>query len=168
MPSSIAHGLTAAAIGFAFFPDERPRRVIAIAAVGAVLLDVDAVGRPFGLGDLAFLGGHRALTHSPVFALLLGSVIVAVAYRGSTWQSQQLRICLCLSLAFVAHGVLDAFTAYGEGVMFLAPFSAHRFKAPWLPFRGILPEIVGIWLPMAGLISYNRWRARSSSAVRAP
>ena len=168
MPSSIAHGLTAAAIGTSFFPVERPRRVIAIATVGAVLLDVDAIGRPFGLGDLAFVGGHRALTHSLAFALFLSSVIVAGVYRGTTSQSHQIRIWFCLSLAFIAHGVLDAFTTYGEGVMFFAPFTAERFKSPWLPIRRVLPEIVGVWLPMVCLISYHRWRARSLSAARVP
>ena len=56
MPSSVAHGLAAIALGTLFYPSERAR-LYATAAAGSVLLDIDALGRPFGLGDVGWLGG---------------------------------------------------------------------------------------------------------------
>ncbi|MGQ0767145.1 MAG: hypothetical protein ACT4OZ_15970 [Gemmatimonadota bacterium] len=46
-----------------------------------------------------------------------------------------------------AHSPPTRTPLYGEGVMFLAPFTVHRFQSPWLPFHGILPKIVGICGP---------------------
>ena len=57
---------------------------------------------------------------------------------------------------------MTALTAYGDGVMFLAPFSGGRFKAPWQPFHGILPAIFAIWFPALGIISYCRSRSSDS------
>ncbi len=124
----------------------------------AVLPDIDAVGRPFGWGDLAFLGGHRALTHSITFALLLGLTVAAVAFREARWQERRPRIAAYLILATASHGLLDAFAGYGEGVEFLSPFSAARYTAPWRPLLG-LNEIAWIWLP-ALLIIVIAWRLR--------
>jgi inner membrane protein len=164
MPSSIAHGLTAVAVGTVFFPAERTRRLYVAAACGAVLLDIDAIGRPFGLGDLAILGGHRALTHSLLFAALVSLAIVTAMYRGADGEGRRLRIFACFALALALHGVLDAFTTYGEGVMFFAPFSTARYRSPCQPLRGLLPEVVGVWLPMLALIVYKRRQARSVSS----
>jgi len=167
MPSSVAHGLAAAALGAAFYPGERSR-LYATAAAGAVLLDVDAIGRPFGLGDLSWLGGHRALTHSLPFAAGLALVAVAAACRGGHWQGRRVGAWAYFALAFALHGALDAFTTYGEGVMFLAPFSAWRFKTPWQPLHGILPEIVAIWVPALCIIWYRRRTRRVDFLSPAP
>ncbi|MGH7636627.1 MAG: metal-dependent hydrolase, partial [Gemmatimonadaceae bacterium] len=140
MPSSIAHGLAAGAIGTAFFPAERALYVAAVAA--AILLDLDAVGWLFGRGDVAFLGGHRGLTHSLAFAAVLTVALVALLYRGTVAHSKW-RLALCLFLAIASHGALDALTTYGAGIRFLAPFSAERFKFPWQPIDAMLPEVIG-------------------------
>lgn len=155
MPSSVAHGLAAAALGAALYPFE-PRRLYTVAAAGAILLDVDAVGRPFGRGDVAWLGGHRALTHSLPFAVALAVVAVATTCRGPRWQGRRRGAWTYFALAFALHGALDALTTYGEGVMFLAPLSAWRYKAAWQPFHGILPEIGIIWVPALCILWYRR------------
>ena len=156
MPSSVAHALTAVALGTVLYPAERTRRLYALAAACAVLVDLDAVGRPFGRGDVVWLGGHRALTHSLAFAALLAAAVVAAAYRGPEGRGRRLGLWAYLALATAAHGALDALTTYGEGVMFLAPFSEARFKSPWRPFHRIVPEMVGVWLPAALVIWYRR------------
>jgi membrane-bound metal-dependent hydrolase YbcI (DUF457 family) len=158
MASSIAHGLAATALGAGFYPAE-PRRLYAAAAAGAILSDIDAIGRPFGLGDLTWLGGHRALTHSLPFAAALALAAVAVSCRGGHWRGRRVGAWAFFALAFALHGALDAFTTYGEGVMILAPFSAWRFKASWQPFDGIVPEFLAIWVPTLCIIWYWR-RAR--------
>lgn len=163
MPSSIAHGLAAVALGAGFFPAERSR-LYAAAAAGAVLIDVDAIGRPFGLGDVTWLGGHRGLTHSLPFAAALAAVAVTAMCRAGHWRGRRLGAWAYFAFAFALHGGLDAFTTYGSGVMFLAPFSAYRIKAPWQPFSGILPEVVGIWVPALCVIWYRR-RERGLGAL---
>lgn len=167
MPSSVAHGLTAVALGAAWYPTARPR-LYATAAAGAVLLDIDAIGRPFGLGDVDWLGGHRALTHSLPFAAALAAVLVSAAYRGPDWRGRRIGAWAYFALAFALHGALDALTTYGDGVMFFAPFSTWRFKAPWQPFHGIVPEIVGVWLPALAMVWYFRRRQAAESQPHAP
>lgn len=159
MPSSIAHGLTAVALGSMFYPAERAKLYV-VAAAGAVLLDIDALGRPFGRGDVGWLGGHRGLTHSVPFAAALAAAVVFAWCRGPEWKGRRLGVWAYFALAFALHGALDALASYGEGVMFLAPFSASRFRAPWQPFHQILPEIIGVWLPTLGIVWYQR-RART-------
>ena len=155
MPSSVAHGLAAVALGTVLYPEERAR-LYGVAAAGSVLLDVDAVGRPLGLGDIGWLGGHRAFTHSLTFAATLALAALAVACRGPHWHRRRLGAWAYLALAFALHGALDAFTTYGEGVMFLAPFSVWRYKASWQPLHGLLPEMVAIWVPALYIIWYRR------------
>jgi len=162
MPSSIAHGLAALALGALVYPAERAR-LYGVAAAGAVLLDIDAIGRPFGLGDVGWLGGHRALTHSVPFAVGLAVLAVAAMCRGDHWRGRRIGVWAFFTLAFALHGVLDAFTTYGEGVMFLAPFSMWRYKSPWQPIHGVVPEIVAIWVPALGTIWHaSRGKAQSS------
>src|SRR5947207_10154757 len=69
MPSSIGHALVATAIGAPLAPAAPTRRYWIAGVLCAVLPDLDAVGHPFGWGDLGFLGGHRALSHSISFKI---------------------------------------------------------------------------------------------------
>ena len=167
MPSSVAHGLTAVALGTLFYPAERARLYTA-AAAGAVSLDIDAIGRPFGLGDLYWLGGHRALTHSLAFAAVLAALLVLAACRGAEWRGRRLAAWGYFALALAVHGALDALTTYGDGVMFLAPFSSWRYKAPWQPFHGILPEVLAVWLPALAIVWYRRRNVTAEFRPHAP
>jgi inner membrane protein len=159
MPSSVAHALTAVALGRAVYPSER-NRLSWVAVAGAVLLDLDAVGRPFGWGDVQWLGGHRALTHSLPFAAALGLAAIGVACSASEWRERRLGAWAFFAVVFALHGVLDAFTTYGQGVMFFAPFDETRYQSPWRPIRGVFPEIAGIWLPALAFIWWRGRRAR--------
>ena len=123
-----------------------------------VALDLDAVGRPFGRGDIVWLGGHRALTHSLLFAVIAAGLLAwAWRHRLVSWR----RFLVFAVLAIASHGVLDALTSYGEGVAFLAPFASSRWKFEWQPFHRILPEVVLLWVPA---ILY-RWWVNSEQAV---
>ena len=102
-------------------------------AVAAVVLDVDALPRIWGAGDIALLGGHRALTHSLAFALLMGILLAfGIGRRGfPRW-----RLAAVLAIAVATHAGLDALTSYGEGIQLLAPFSDARFRSSWQPLGG--------------------------------
>ena len=149
MPSSVGHAFAALALGAALRPPAPARRFWIAVAACAVLPDLDAIGRPFGRGDIAWLGGHRALTHSFVFAALLAAVVVAIWFRAPRWAGWRVRIWTAVALGTASHGILDALAVYGAGVMFLAPFSVRRFEAPWQPFDAIAPELLLLWLPGA-------------------
>jgi membrane-bound metal-dependent hydrolase YbcI (DUF457 family) len=162
MPSSIAHGLAAAAVVTLAYRGRPPRGAALAAAVCAILPDVDAIGRPFGRGDVSWLGGHRALTHSLVFAAVIGAVTTVGFWRRPELVSWRRRLTLgaWLSAAIALHGALDALSTYGEGVEFLAPFSNLRMKAPWQPFAAILPELLLVWLPAGVVLVLSRAHRR--------
>ena len=91
------------------------------------------------LGNHAFeelAGGHRGLTHSIPFAMVLGAAPARSRLLGPGWTGSRLNLWIWLSLVIASHGVLDTVTSYGAGVTLLAPFSWHRFKAPWIPIDG--------------------------------
>jgi inner membrane protein len=158
MPSSIAHASVAILLSPILGAGPVSRRLLGITAFAAVLPDIDAIGRPFGHGDIAALGGHRAVTHSVFFAVTAAAAIAFVMSRDNPDENRW-RIGCYVAAVVLSHGVLDAFTTYGEGVAFFAPLSLHRWKSPWQPLAGLFTELVWIWFP-ATLI-YQFWlRAR--------
>jgi membrane-bound metal-dependent hydrolase YbcI (DUF457 family) len=87
-----------------------------VIAVCAAIPDIDAIGRLWGSGDLAFLGGHRALTHSIPFAAAFGAFVCLTILRsGSAFPS--VRLWFALSLGIASRGALDSLTTYGEGTV---------------------------------------------------
>ncbi len=162
MPSSIAHALAAGVVGAPLAPATATRRYWIAGILCAVLPDIDAIGRPFGQGDLEFLGGHRALTHGLLFAVAVGAVGAWVVFRRSPANGSLGRVALYLILATASHGVLDMFASYGGGVAVLFPFSGTRYSALWRPLRGF-NEVWWIWLPAIGVIIGARRLRRSRS-----
>jgi inner membrane protein len=131
--------MSAVAIGAAVLP-YAPARVWTVLAVSAAIPDLDALGRPFGYGDVAVLGGHRALTHSLTFAALMSLFAGWRLQPRPAVLASLVRLWAAVFIAVASHGVLDAFTAYGAGVAFLAPWSWTRFHAPWPLLAGILSD----------------------------
>ncbi len=157
-----------------------PWRFWWLSAVCAVVPDVDVVGFAFGLryGDML---GHRGLTHSLAFALLLALLVVWFAFHEVRRLSRGWWMLVAYFFVVTAsHGVLDALTNGGLGVAFFAPFSATRYFFPWRPVEvspiGIAPfisqrglevimsEIVWLWLPAIALVvcawSYRKLTGR--------
>ena len=128
--------MTAVALAAVLVPKPVPSRFWITVAVCAVLPDVDAIGRPFGWGDLEFLGGHRAFSHSLVFAASVSLVVVAFLLPSRSGSGALAQLWLVVTLAIASHGALDALTTYGSGVEFLAPFSAVRYRATWQVLGG--------------------------------
>jgi inner membrane protein len=141
MPSIVAHAVAGAALGSAFSPSHRTRRVWIAAAICAALPDIDALGRPFGnLGYESFFGGHRGFTHSVAFAVLLGALVVWGFFRDSRWKRVRPQLWATFALATASHGVLDAFSTIGNGVAFWAPFSWTHYEFVWKPLGEVGPE----------------------------
>jgi len=136
MASSWTHAVGAIAVAAAILQKPVPPRIWLGVATCAVLPDIDAIGRPFGGGDIAWLGGHRALTHSVPFAAALSAFLCVVVLRVAPSIQPRLILWLALTLAIASHGALDSLTTYGEGIQFLAPFTSVRYWSPWRVLGG--------------------------------
>ena len=136
--------------------------------------DLDVIGFRFGVhyGDF---WGHRGFTHSLVFAALLASAVVFIAFRRGAPSLGRVPLWIYIFLATASHGFLDAMTDGGLGIAFFSPFDNHRYFLPWTPIRvspiglgrfftdrglAVLPsEPLWIWLP-AALIAIAAWSLR--------
>ena len=143
--------------------------------------DVDVVGFRFGIhyGDML---GHRGLSHSLLFAVVL-SLLLVLRLRLTERDAKLGTVWLFLFLASVSHGILDAFTDGGLGVAFFAPFNNTRYFFPVTPIavspigagffsaRGaavLLNEMIWVWLPsvlfvVAALLVRARVQSRAGS-----
>ena len=146
-----------------------PWRFWGLTILCSILPDADVVGFFFGIkyGDLL---GHRGLTHSLCFALILAMIIVWFAFKDVVKFS---RAWWILSIHFflvtASHGFLDAMTNGGLGVAFFSPFDTTRYFLPWRPLTvppieltlffgpmglaAVVSEFVWIWIPaLVGLV----------------
>jgi inner membrane protein len=106
-----------------------PRPATAMVGLAALSLlpDVDVVAFWLGI-PYSNPYGHRGMTHSPAFAVLVG-LLVALGLR--LRRRPVVADALLATVVVASHGVLDAFTTGGLGVEFLWPFDPHRFFAAW-------------------------------------
>ncbi len=152
MPTVITHPVVA--LGLApWLP--KPLRRPAVLLTGIVLTalpDLDVIGFGFGIayGDLL---GHRGLSHSLPFALLLGGLVAAAMARRDRVGFALLWLYFFLCLA--SHGLLDAFTDGGLGVAFFSPFSNERYFFDFRPVRvsaiGVQSFFAGRWLELLAI-----------------
>ena len=162
MASAFTHAFFAAALGGMYATRRVPARFWVLAAACAVLPDADVLAFDFGI-PYGSMFGHRGITHSLAFALLLGFAVSALFFRDSP---NRRALAVFFSLATASHGALDAMTNGGLGVAFFAPFTGERYFFPFRPvevspigvreFFGewglavIRSELLWVWLP-AGL-----------------
>jgi inner membrane protein len=182
MASPLGHTAIALALGVALQPPRPPRRYWLLGAVCSIVPDLDLIGRLFPNREVeALLGGHRGLTHSAPFAVLLGLLITLVAFRGPPWTAYRRQLWRYFTAATLSHGLVDCLTTYGPGVALLAPLSWIRWKAPWQPLgrgacrgpldclvQGLSGELLWLGLPavlLAAIIVL--WRRSHDRSVRA-
>jgi len=168
-------------VGTALSPPCKSGRFWIAAALCAALPDIDAVGRPFGNLDLeSVFGGHRGITHSLAFAIMLGAVVSSTLGRGAPSRHSFVRLWIALALATASHGVLDMLSIIGDGVALWAPFSWTHYEFRWQPLGEIgsgprgparLPALVGnevLWvgLPALVIVAIARLARRASRDPR--
>lgn len=116
----------------------RKRKGVALAALAPSMLgwallsmlpDSDVIGFSFGV-PYGSIMGHRGITHSIAFALIVAIAVALIARRCG---ASALRTGALAALVVISHGLLDTLTDGGHGVALLWPLSAHRFFAPWRP-----------------------------------
>ena len=175
MPSVITHAAVGLAVATLARPPRSPVRLFALAAILPVVPDLDTWF--FGAhapSDFA----HRGATHSLAFAAALAAAVTGLALRaaGEGRPRRALAFGAILFVATALHGLLDAFTDGGSGVMLLWPFDRARFFWPARPIavaplsvsgffteRGahvFASELLWVWLPAVVLVGAGEVRRR--------
>jgi len=164
MPTVLSHAIAATALG-QWYPNRRlPAKFWLWTAMCALLPDVDVIGFPLGIRYDDMLG-HRGLTHSIPFAVVVGFVAARSCAKSNTlgfgiWDLEFgiWPLWIYFTAITASHGLLDAFTNGGRGIAFFAPFSNHRFFFPWRPIQ-VSPIGVGFFSArgLAVLQSELRW-----------
>ncbi len=141
MATLFSHALVGGLLADGAVPGVSRRRAAVVLGLLAVLPDVDVVAFSLGISYGHPLG-HRGITHSLPFALVLAPIAVRVAFpRLERFSRDWWRMTALCALACASHGFLDAFTDAGRGVGFLLPFDATRF---FFPFRPIATSPIGV------------------------
>ena len=121
-----------------------PRRLALAAAMIALAPDLDVVGRAFGIPHQALLG-HRGISHSLLFALLLALLAWTAMPRDRPGWSLAF-----LFAAAASHGLADMYTHGSKGIMLWWPLGEARYEWQFQPIEasGILARsITGGSLP---------------------
>ena len=165
MASAITHAVVASAIGAALPIPKQTKRIWLLGALCAILPDADVVGFWMGVPyDHVF--GHRGITHSVLFAVILSGLVLIGFFQGDEWKAVRFRLWAFFFLATISHGIIDAFTDGGLGIAFWAPFQNDRYFSPWRPvlvspltISGFFTthgwdimksEMFWIWIPVIG------------------
>lgn len=163
MPTIFSHSIAALAIGKAAAPNGIPIKFWVASPVCAVLPDIDVVSFALGIPYDDILG-HRGLTHSFSFAIVMGLAVVLLLFREVRLGSGRWWLLVTyFFIVTISHALLDALTDGGLGVALLAPFSNERFFFPWRPIevspigvdaflsqwglRVLFSEFLWIWIP---------------------
>jgi len=135
MASVFAHGLVAVTAGRISLLTSRPGRFWTLGIICSIIPDADVAGFGFGVSYRDFWG-HRGITHSFFFALILALMVATVFFRHSRpfsreWAGLAAYFFVCTA----SHGALDAMTNGGLGVAFFSPFENGRYFLPWRPIQ---------------------------------
>jgi inner membrane protein len=139
MPSSFTHAIVAVALSRGYTTRKLPLRFWFLAVGCSLAPDMDVICTRFGISYTDMLG-HRGLTHSILFAVILSALLIAIAFRKPVEGISRYSLWALLFVATMSHSVLDAMVDGTLGVALLAPFSSQRF---FLPFRPIVSSPVG-------------------------
>ena len=164
MCSVLTHPIVPVALA-AFLPhDTVSPTLVLVGAACAVIPDLDVIGRKFGVGAHPLLG-HRGVTHSIAFAVVLAAMLTYTLFHNSSTPRWVIFLFLCVST--LSHPLLDMLTNGGSGVALFAPFSSVRYFFAWRPIevspismrgffsrRGVQilrSELRWVWLPSVGV-----------------
>jgi inner membrane protein len=175
MPTIITHTAVPLALGIGLGSAVVPRRLLLAGVAASMIPDLDVIGFKLGIAYADSMG-HRGITHSLLFAVILGVLAFAMARR---LNARPIVAGIFVLVSCVSHGLLDMCTTGGLGIAFLWPYSRERYFLPW-QFIQVAPlsldkvfspwgwrvmhsELLGVWLPslLAGgvLAAARRWLA---------
>lgn len=161
MPTLITHLAPPLSLRLGLGGNAISGRLLGAGLLASILPDLDVLAFKFGI-PYAHALGHRGLSHSLLFASLVG----LLALIGARWlQASRTGAFTFIGLSAVSHPLLDMLTNGGLGVALYWPWSKIRHFAPWQPIdvsplslsrflgpRGIAvlgSELLWVWLPAA-------------------
>ena len=181
MPSSFSHAIAAVAFGQTYTKRELPMRFWVFTVGCALVPDIDILGSRFGIGLDSMLG-HRGITHSFFFALILSCLVVLLGFRQPVIGISRRALLFYFFAVTASHAVLDALVDGDWGVAFFAPLSSTRYFLPWQPIHSspvgmnffssagatvIMNELVWIWVPSL-VVSLTSWLSKRRLPDRLP
>ena len=170
MPTIFTHPVVAIAAKPYLGECARRPAIWVTGAVLTILPDLDVIGFYYGI-PYGHVLGHRGLTHSLPFALVVGALVAAVAAYPARLSFTPVWLYFAICLA--SHGLLDACSDGGSGVAFFAPFSDERYFFPFRPIdvspigvdaffndrgaRVLINELMRIWTPAIVILVFGVW-----------
>jgi inner membrane protein len=175
--TAFTHAFVAVAAGRICYRRMPPRFwLLAIACSAGPDLDVGL--HHYGVEYLD-LWGHRGMTHSLLFALVVAAIVVAWPLRKiyAPFSARWWGLLTFFFALTASHGFIDAFTDGGHGIAFFSPFDTTRYFMPWTPLvvphfglarlftsygaQVMLSEILWVWMPVGAIagavIVVQRW-----------
>jgi inner membrane protein len=142
MASAFGHGFAGAMLGKSFFTKKLPRRFWILSVACSILPDADALGHVLGV-PYQSVWGHRGITHSIFFAVLIGASVPRMFFKAQIASKQitLVRLAFYFFIVTLSHSVLDGLTNGGLGLAYFAPFDNSRYFLPWRP---ILVSPIGV------------------------
>ena len=143
MASAFGHLAVAYALGQTIRPEWRSARFWWLTVACCLLPDADVIGLMLGIPYEHVLG-HRGLTHSLFFAVIVGVLMPRLAIPDVALGSRAYgAFAVFFACVRMSHPIMDAMTDGGLGIAFFAPFDSHRYFFPWRPITvspiGITP-----------------------------
>jgi inner membrane protein len=133
--ASVAIGKISTALGLKPNPLGVDRKFWWLAIFCAVIPDIDAIGFWMGV-PYDSVWGHRGITHSLFFAILLALVVTYLFYgHEKKFNLQWWALFFFFFVATASHGMLDAMTNGGKGIAFFAPFYDERYFFFFRPIK---------------------------------
>ena len=171
MASAFSHAIASVAIGKISFIKDTDKKFWLLAIFCAIIPDADAIGFKLGIAYQS-VWGHRGITHSLFFAVLLSLLVVHFFYgQEKSFSRRWNTLFLFFFVVTASHSVLDAMTNGGLGVAFFAPLNNTRYFLPFRPIqvspisitkfftdRGwcvLQSEFVWIWIPSFIIIAIS-------------
>jgi inner membrane protein len=169
MATDYTHAIVGLGLARLYVREPMPWAYWGLATLLPIVPDLDV----FSIYAYGNLLGHRGITHSLLFALLLSVIVTAATFR---WFRVRWWTLAILFFAIIAsHDLLDAMTRGGENIPFFWPFGGRYGNWGPLPVsdisldlpdprhsRAIRAELLWVWLPMAVVVGltmlYRRWR----------
>lgn len=179
MPTPMTHAVVGASLSTALPERLRGIRAAVVLGVLAMTPDLDIVGFFLGV-PYSNTYGHRGLSHSLAFALLIAAalVVLAIVFRVLP-TNHRLRAFLVAAAATGSHGLLDMATNGGMGVGILMPMLPYRVFFPFRPIEVspispgrfltdgapvLASEFIWVWIPIMFIVaSVWVWRHRQTA-----
>lgn len=162
MPTIFSHGIAAVAASSFLKTKADTFKFYALVVVCSCIPDADVIAFRFRIPYANWLG-HRGITHSILFSVLLPiSILLLFYWRERGFTLRYLLLWFVFFLSTLSHALLDGLTNGGLGVCLYCPFSTERFFFDFRPIqvspigkhffseaglRVLKSEFFWIWIP---------------------